>query len=190
MRPAGPSRSGSTGRVVHPIRYRPFKSSVRLGECPAEPGRGGARTGLSPFRGFFRRPTVYRPEGHHHDGSRRAACHIRREEKLLGPAQIPALLVCSCTGARALLDRELLRYVQHGPEASALTELGARRHATVMLGRDDLLSEDELDALDWRQLLECASPSLLDERIRYEDVAPPSEQERQDWGATVMERAA
>ena len=102
--------------------------------------------------------------------------------------------MCECTGARVLLDRELLRFVQHGPDASALTVEGAQRHATVMLGREtvstvDVLTESELEALDWRDLLAYASPALLDERIRYEDVEPPSEQEQRDWSA-VAERAA
>jgi hypothetical protein len=118
------------------------------------------------------------------------ACHTRREEKLLGPAEIPVLRVFECTGARVLLDRELLRYVQQGPEASALTCKGARRHAAVLLGRDELLSESELHGLDWRELVEHASPSLADPRIQFEGVAPLSEQELRDWSAVPEQRAA
>jgi hypothetical protein len=118
------------------------------------------------------------------------ACHIRREENLVGPAGIASLRVCECTGARVLLDRELLRYVQHGPEASALNADGAGRHAAVILGRDTVLTGHDLDSLDWRDLIEHTSPALLDPRIRFEHVPPPCARERRDWGAAVMERAS
>jgi hypothetical protein len=107
-------------------------------------------------------------------------CHVRLKGTDLTPRQTWNVVSCQCTGALVMQQRELLRHVEHGD--SALTEQGAVRIASDMLGRQ--VSEDEVRDLDLRALLANAHPSLLDQNIGCDAVAPPlSEHEMNEWGA-------
>ena len=92
-----------------------------------------------------------------------------------------SVMQCQCAGSWVLQQRELLRHVEHGE--SGLTGEGAARVASDMLGRE--VDEHDVADLEVRELLEHASPSLLDSQIGSPHLAPLSEQELREWGASL-----
>lgn len=111
-------------------------------------------------------------------------CHIRRQDTPARPESIlfprPACITaCMCTSGLVLQQRELLRYISHGPTPAGLTAQGAARVAGFMLGRD--VTVDDLSDVDVKELLERAHPALLDPAIGHEELAPLSARELREW---------
>ena len=105
-------------------------------------------------------------------------CHVR-----LPGTQQPAgdrwdIVACQCTGALVMQQREVVRYASRGE--SALSAQGVARIASEMLGRE--IGEQSLSALNVRELLAHAHPSLLDPKIGSDAVARPlSKREMREW---------
>jgi hypothetical protein len=75
-------------------------------------------------------------------------------------------------------QREVVRYASRGE--SALSAQGVARIASEMLGRE--IGEQSLSALNVRELLAHAHPSLLDPKIGSDAVARPlSKREMREW---------
>jgi hypothetical protein len=117
----------------------------------------------------------YLKDGVHGYGS---LCHVRLRGTQNQSWDAWDIVGCQCTGVIVMQQREVVRHVERGE--SALSPQGAARIASEMLGRE--IAEDALGALDLRELLAHAHPSLLDPNIESDAVAAPlSKREMLEW---------
>ena len=104
---------------------------------------------------------------------------VRRQEIEPEGARLGHILVDNCTSTLVLQQRELIRRVEGRPSEHGLTDLGAARVASYMLGR--LVEPEEVDGLDVAELLREAHPALLHPDIAIEILPPLSEKEIAAW---------
>lgn len=106
-------------------------------------------------------------------------CHVRLPGTQQRWGDVWDIVACQCTGALVMQQREVVRHVARCK--SALNAQGAARSASEMLGRE--IAENALGALDLRELLAHAHPSLLDPKIGSDAVAATlSKREMREWG--------